>query len=82
MELSRIKFITSQNLFQSHPIHSKPHEISITEQDLKIVFTNDIHIFQIQSTQHTDAHICAVVLVLQCSTCRKLKHSTKDQRRA
>jgi hypothetical protein len=32
--LKRIKFIISQNTWQSHPIHSNTHVISITEQSL------------------------------------------------
>jgi hypothetical protein len=33
--LSRFKSISSQNLSQSHPIHSNTHVISITEQGLR-----------------------------------------------
>jgi hypothetical protein len=35
MGLIRFKSITSQNISQSHPIHSNPHEIKITEQGLR-----------------------------------------------
>jgi hypothetical protein len=46
--LSRFKSITSQNTSQSHPIHSNPHVIKITEQSLSNSVFHTIHVIKIK----------------------------------